>query len=221
MDRFSASDYLASVRYYDENLRLLDDTLRHLCREHPDHIRPSSVHAKLWIIARTYATGLERKVATRGTQGSSLSQVATKFLANGRRLDELIGELNAVAEPLSAEKLKTIVRLHGTMVNMFTPVIRRGQSVRAFVSKYLHFHNSVVLIYDSLATDILRRLVPWTRELETFSMPVRADKTYAWHTMRFLTLYGFVRAAHLTLNVKYLDHYLIWLADKRIQHSRK
>lgn len=101
------SDYIASVNYYEKNWRLLDDTMRRLCRMPPGHLVRSAVH-----------------------------------------------------------------------------------------------------------------VVHWSSDLEVFSMPTQADETYAWQTMRFLKLYNRVRVQKLPVNVKYLDHYLIWLADKRIQGSR-
>jgi len=61
--KFSADEYAASVKSYDKRVRLLDETLYRLCSEHPKHTSVSEVHAKLWIIARTLASGIERKVS--------------------------------------------------------------------------------------------------------------------------------------------------------------
>jgi hypothetical protein len=210
--KFSAADYLAEVSHYEKDLRLLDDTLYRLCREHPNHTTPSSVHAKLWIIGRTYATGIERKIETRKKKRSPLSKVAELFLANGEQLDELIAELNTIAEPLSPEKLQTVTRVHGRILKILARITRDGQSPRSFVSKYLHFHNSLVPIYDSRAAGVLRAFKP--RTIDEFQIPAGGDTKYAEFTMRFLKLYEFVRAADLKVNVKYLDNYLLSISGK-------
>src|SRR5690349_12362372 len=110
----SADEYAESVKSYDKYVRLLDDTLYRLCREHPGHTEPLEVHAKLWIIGRTLATGIERKV--------SLAQVRKLFLDHGLRLDRLMATLRTIAEPLSPDNLKNIVILHSQIVNIITAI---------------------------------------------------------------------------------------------------
>jgi len=200
--KFSEADYKTSVDRYEQHSRLLDDTLRRLCSEHPEHTSPSAVHVKLWIIARTYQTGIERKVP--------LSLVEKRFLSNGRRLDKLMAELRTVVEPLSPENLKTIVRLHAQIVKIVAP----NASPRSFVSKYMHFHNSAVPIYDSRAAKTLRSWIRLTDDLKAFPITGGEDKKYAEFTMRFLKLYALVRSKRLPLNVKCLDHYLLWMNSK-------
>jgi hypothetical protein len=76
----NAAAYRRHVAYSEKTWNVTDQTLYRLCRENPDHNRRSSVCAKLWIIGRTFVTGIERKVATKRTQGSSMSQVADLFV---------------------------------------------------------------------------------------------------------------------------------------------
>lgn len=195
----------ASVKSYDQRVRLLDETLYHLCSQHPKHTSVSEVHAKLWIIATTLASGIERKV--------SLTEVEKRFLDQGLQLDRLMAELRTIAEPLSPENLKAIVTTHGHIVKILTTVAG-DQSARSFVSKYIHFHNSAVPIYDSRAAKTLRSLVPWTEDLKIFPIAKAEDKKYARYTMRFLKLYALVKAKRLRLNAKCLDHYLLWTDSK-------
>lgn len=214
---FFAEDYKESVAYYEKSWRVMDETLLRLCREHPDHTSAASVFAKLWIIGRSYATGIERKIATDGTQGSSMSQLATHFLGSGKELDRLFDELRTVAEPLAPAKLRTIVSVHGRLVALLRPITRRGQSPRSFVSKYIHFHNPAVPIYDSVAVAALSGVVRWNNELMVFDMPGDADEAYGWYVMRFFQLYKKIESEHLPLTVKYLDNYLLGLGGSSEQ----
>lgn len=209
--KFSIDEYQKSVTEYKDKWRVLDDVLLRLCRDNPGHTTRREVYAKLWIIGRTYATGIERKVATKGTQGSSLSQVAEHFLAHGQKLDRLFDELRGITEPLTPAKLRIIVSVHGRIVTFLRPITRKRQSTRSFVSKYMHFHNPVVPIYDSIAAAKLPRIVPWKKELAVFDMPQDADENYGRHVMRFYRLYLVVAAASAGLppTVKYLDNYLL------------
>ena len=59
---FSANDYNRSRDDYAQGWRAIDETLYHLCRDHPHHDHRPWVNAKILIIGRTYATGIERKV---------------------------------------------------------------------------------------------------------------------------------------------------------------
>src|SRR5688500_19734877 len=97
---FAITAYKDACTYYDNTWKVMDEALYRLCRENPDHARRSSVCAKLWIIGRTYATGIERKVATTGSQGSSMWQVAKHFLSHAEKIDGLFAELRGVAEQL-------------------------------------------------------------------------------------------------------------------------
>jgi hypothetical protein len=202
---FSAVEYKESAKSYDERVRLLDETPYRLCSEHPKHSDVSEVHAKLWIIARTLASGIERKV--------SLAKVEKQFFGHGAQLDRLMGQLRAIVEPLSPENLKVIVTIHGQTVKTLR-ALAGDRSARSFVSKYMYFHNSAVPIYDSRANKALRGLIRMTDDLKTFSVSDSDDKKYARFAMRFLKLYALVESERLRPNVKSLDHYLLSVDSK-------
>lgn len=212
---FDSREYSEAVRYFDENVRLLDETIHGLCAEHPDHKDPASVHAKVWIIARTLSSGLERVIKSKGArQGRALTRVRDEILKNGKRIDGLMADLKTIREPLSAEKLRKIVSIHGEILILLQPIARKPP--RSFVSKYLHFHNSVVPIYDRMANRALRDHRLLARAEKIFEMPPRGDKAYARHTMRFFKLYDIVREKSLEEpTVKRLDSYLIRRAASR------
>jgi len=194
---------------------ILDGTLYGLCRQNREHRTWDSVAAKVWIIGRTYATGIERKIPTRNTQGSSLSQLVEHILQNRRVVDSIFGELAEVFEPLTPKKLKTIVDAHGRFVKVLQPILRRRQSPRSFASKYMHFHCSAVPLYDTYAVTALRHLYRWEDCFEVFALPASTDQEYAWHVMRFWQLYHAAKTARERVTVKLLDLYLLCVAEKR------
>jgi len=207
------AEFDAACRDYAEKWQTIDRTLYELVERNPDHSAWASVAAKVWIIGRTYATGIERKIPTRNTQGSSLSQLTEHILARRRTVEPIFRELAKVTEPLTLSKLKTIVVAHGRFVKLLQPIMRRQQSPRSFASKYMHFHCPAVPLYDTYAVGTLRHLYHWREDFEVFDLPTGADEHYAWHVMRFWQLYQDARRAGKQVSVKLLDYYLLWLAE--------
>ena len=208
---FHATAYQMAAAHYEETWRVMDNTLYGLCREHPTHTERSSVCAKLWLIGRTYATGIERKVKTTGSQGSSMAQITDHFIAHAGEIDSLLGELQECAGALSPPSLLKIAVVHGALGSLLCPITRGGQSTRSFASKYLHFHNPTVPIYDSVAFSMLRREVRWNKALE-FAAPGGADLEYARFLARFYKLYCDIRQSGQEPTVRHVDHYLLTLA---------
>jgi len=206
--------YQNCIDDYNSSWSLIDSTLYRLCQENPKHTRREQVCAKLFIIGRTYSTGIERKVATDGTQGSSMTQVADLMFSHGKSIDDWIDELQVVVEPLTPKHLSKIVSVHGRMVKLISTLTRRSQSSRSFVSKYMHFHNPAVPIYDSIAAANAQHLVRWSKSLAVFETPLDQDECYAEYVMRFFRLYQEVAATKLPLKVKYVDAYLLDLVDR-------
>lgn len=208
---FNENEYSSAVSRYEAEWSLLDETLYRLCRENPDNSSRVSVFAKVFIIGRSYQTGIERQVTTRGTQGSSITQVAEGLLKHGGKLDEWIGSLSG---KLDSADLHAIVDVHGRILNLLKPITRKMKSPRSFVSKYLHFHVPAVPIYDSYADWSLRGLVPWDEALNVYNAPKAADHEYDRFVKRFLRLCSMLQEKELMVSVKHLDHYLLWMADE-------
>lgn len=219
--RILQSEYDSAIEKYKREWRTLDEKLYRLCREHPDHSSTAGVFAKVFIIGRTYQTGIERQVETKGGQGSSISQVAERLLAHSRTVDKLFSAVSSISEPIDATKLRLIAEVHGEIIRLLVPITREERIPRAFVSKYLHFHFPAVPIYDSYAESSLRRLVQWGDVLESFEKPTHADQEYVWYLMRFLNLYEEAASRKLNLKVKYLDHYLVWKTDQKKEKKKK
>jgi hypothetical protein len=208
---FNVDAYRQSVAYYNANWRLLDETLSRVCRENPGHARRDAVYAKVWIIGRTYATGIERRIKTTGVQGSSMTQLAEHLIKHAPQVDEWFNALRAVTEPVDFRSLQTIGELHGRFVSLIGQ-ITAGKSARSFASKYMHFHNAAVPIYDSVAAKVLSKMFRGKRGMQDLSDVVGADADYCWYLNRFWRLHEAIASGGLEVSVKYVDNYILWLA---------
>jgi len=205
---FSASDYKNATQNYAQDWALLDQTLYRLCSKHPLHTDRLSVTAKVVLIGRTYATGIERKVPTTGTQGSSILQVVKLFVFNGKQIDQWLARLPQGAASLSSSNVSEILNVHGLILKLLSGLTIDGQSARTFVSKYLHFHNPIVPIYDSVVQEFLPKLVRLRKGRTTYTA-AHADHVYATYVSRFATLCASASQS-ATITVRLLDYYLIW-----------
>ena len=55
-------------------------------------------------------------------------------------MDAIIDSLRGTREPLIVAKLEAIVRQHGLLCRLISPLLRDGRWPRSFAAKYLHFH---------------------------------------------------------------------------------
>lgn len=130
----SANDYADSVaEYRRDGWKLIDDMLYRLCREHRAHDAKSPINAKVHLIGRTYATGIERKVRTRGTQGSSISQVVDFFFQHRKQIDRWFVRLMKIAEPLDILKIRRILLIHGLLTHELAGLTIKNQSAHSYV----------------------------------------------------------------------------------------
>jgi len=123
---FSPQQFDEACKDYAANWAALDETLYALCKRHPDHSTAASIKAKLWIIGRTYATGIERKVPSDGSQGGSLAKLSEHLLAHRKPMEAIFRRLRGICGPLDPDKLKRILILHGRMNELLRPILRRG-----------------------------------------------------------------------------------------------
>jgi hypothetical protein len=199
-----------SSRAFDKDWGAVDEVLYRLCREHPLHADPRWATAKVALIGRAYSAGLERRVTPpKGQQ--SISVIARYFEDHAAQIDEVLGGLASVQEPLSAESMVRIVQVHGRFVTLLVDMTSDGKSPRSFAAKYLHFHNPVVPVYDSYALAAIIRLVPWDAADIPFPCPPGGDAApdgYYQFCVRFLRLYEACRRAGRGVTAKTLDCYL-------------
>lgn len=210
---FSVDQYNQTVADYKSKWLATDVVLYDLCRRYPDHCDPGGVRAKLQIIGRTYATGIERKISSRGTQGGALEKLASYMLANAAKVTQLFDLLPDVSQPLKSDHLRTIIDVHGQFVGVLRELTRNAQCTRSFCSKYMHFHCPTVPIYDSYAAATLPRLIRWQRWYWLSDLSHDIDGDYAKYALRFWQLYKRISDAGLHPTVKYLDYYVLHVAE--------
>ena len=206
----SSKDYERARFDYNQNWELRNKILYDLCQRHPRHQDFQTINAKLWLIGRTYATGIERMIPSKGDQGSSLMQLSVHIYKNRNKLDSILNRLSSIKEPLNPKKLKIIVNEHGRFSRLLGKILRKNRSARSFASKYLHFHCRAVPLYDSFANEKLRKLSRWDDRWEIFEMPELADEEYFYFVMRFWHLYQQFRKIKKSVTVRHVDCFLLW-----------
>jgi hypothetical protein len=133
------------------------------------------------------------------------------FSSHGPTIDQWLVQLAQVEEPLTGSNIDRILTIHGLILHLLKGLTIDGQSARSFVSKYLHFHNRVVPIYDSVADGFLPKLVRLRKD--QIQKAANADEWYAAYVSRFAKLYE-AASQHTAVTVRLLDYYLIWKNEK-------
>lgn len=201
------AEYDRAHAEYKSRWEVMDATLQDLCEKHPGHGDLRVVVAKLAIIGRAYATGLERGVRSLASQGGALLVIADHVYENRAEIDRIIRRVIALRGRPDEEKLTTILRAHGRLAALISEVTIKGRSARSFVSKYLHFHSPIVPIYDSYAWNRLREIVPQHRELEL--LPELGDSPYRRFLERYWSLHRELRRAGRKPTARRIDSYLL------------
>ncbi|MHB1423073.1 MAG: hypothetical protein ACYC3I_07740 [Gemmataceae bacterium] len=191
------------------NWAVLEETLYGLCRRFPDHADRAGSNAKLWLIGRGLATGVERQIKSTGGQGSAMQTLCEHVYQNRSQVDDIIGRLREAEEPLNEKNLETVVREHGKFCHLLSPILNK-KSPRSFAAKYLHCHCPALPIYDSVASYKLRWVCPWEDGFQLFKQPEEADEKYYWFALWFLPLYRAARELRPGVTVRLLDLYLLW-----------
>lgn len=186
---------------------LIDEVLYGLCRQYPDHGDRRAVCAKLAMIGRVYAAGLERRVTP--PAGQQAIGVITNFVVERAiEVDQIISRLQPLHEPMTADAMSAVVEEHGKLTSLLREVATDGKAPRSFASKYLHFHNPVVPIFDEYARQGITRLVRWDGRYLPFDFPPHGDREYWDYAVRFFRLYDACHEARIPATVKSLDAFL-------------
>jgi hypothetical protein len=208
------NEYKKASADYKDNWALVNQVLYKMCKNYHFHKDLSTINAKVWIIGRTLATGIERMISSSGAQGDSLGKLTKHMYKNRTILDSIFNRLLAITEPLTIAKLEVIVMEHGKFVRLLAKILRKNQSARSFASKYMHFHCPVVPIYDRYASGELRRICRWEDSYEVFELPRGADEEYYYFALRFWQLYKKFKEAVGYTNARLIDCYLLWMAEE-------
>ncbi len=198
---------------FDADWGGVDEVLYDLCRRFPGHSNRRAVMAKVALIGRAYQAGLERCISP--PPGEQAVVVAGDHLfRHARDADEIVDALNGIREPLTAPAMCRIVELHGQLTSLLRGAQPRARAPRSFVSKYLHFHNPAVPIYDSYAAIALGKRVPWRGGPAPFERPSGSDAEYCGYCSRLFGLYVACHEGGVPATVKALDAWL-WKVPER------
>ena len=194
---------------YDRLWRYVDDELYALCAKYPEHGSLGHVAAKVTLIGRSYASGIERQM-TAGDDGSQgLVKLVEWMHAHGDAIDRLLVRLRPYAEPLTAEYVALAADVHLRMLELLQPAVAPSRTPRSFVSKYLHFHAPLTPIYDSIAWTAITPLVR-KKDIDPGMVPVHGDSDYVDYLKRFWTLYQQAQmVSRNPVSVKLLDYALL------------
>jgi hypothetical protein len=165
------------------------------------------VTAKVALVGRAYQAGLERCI-TPGPGHQAVMVGADYIWKRGADVDDIIAAVQLVFEPLTAASAQEIVEQHGRFTQLLGEMPECNRLPRSFASKYLHFHHSVVPIYDSYAAESLMGRVKWNKLKKPFPPPPHGDAEYWDYCARLFCLYDACRNSGLSVTTKTLDTFL-------------
>jgi hypothetical protein len=204
--QLSQSAYAEAAAAYATSWERIDEWLYGLCAS-SGHSAREDVMAKVTIVGRTYAAGLERHVVLSAGQSDRLSVVTDHLVAHGDEVEAQLARLGRATGALTPDRLTAIAGVHGWFTRLLAEVCRTAP--RSFASKYLHFHCPDVLVYDSYATAALCADFPLAPGVRPFPEPAGADAEYHAYCCRFWNLYRRARAQGLSPRLKVLD-FMLW-----------
>lgn len=197
--------YRRYMAEYERRSRKLNDVLYQMCRDLPGHTDEGTILAKVWIIGRTYAAGIERHAE------GGLDPIVSALRSSSRWLDPALRRLAKRQPIFTSANLKEVAKLHHELEARLRRHTRNGNQVRSFVSKYLHFHAPIVPIFDSVVNLQLRTTgwYPWRRALaEEFPVPASVDSAYWQHCVRIAKITDEWTAAGLVPTTRNIDSYV-------------
>jgi hypothetical protein len=209
--------YDESWAYYETTWGTYNQVLYDMCQRLSGHGSLADVVAKVGIVARAYAAGLERHGDPEGP--GAIVGVATVLHKRADEVDDLIARLRRVAasgNQMDDEIARQVVALHGEFEAIVREVTNDGHSVRSWSSKYLHFHAPGVPIYDSRARGVVKGRYDLRRvRNQHITCPPTGDYAYAQFVNGFLSLWSEAVERGLPVSVRRLDQFLLWTADRQ------
>lgn len=203
--------YKQYLRNYAQMSRKLNGVLYDMCERMPSHTDEGAIWAKVWIIGRSYASGIERHAA------DGLGPIVGALRGSAKWLDPCLRRLVRMDSVPTHQRLPQIALLHGRLAEELGNHTRNGNQVRSFVSKYMHFHAPVVPIYDSVVNVELRARdwYPWSRALsKAHSTPDGVDEAYWQHCVRIALVADDWRSEGLEPTARNIDTYVYQWASE-------
>jgi len=153
--------------------------------------------SKLWLIGRSHSAALERTHV--GRQGDVYFDAASRL--REARLDETLSTLAALPVTYDQPHRDAIALCVANVTNVLMQVTE--QEKISLASKYLHYHQRSIPIYDSISDGAFRKLA---------QRVARGRDVYAGHLERFEDLFVALRAANEfePVSARTIDDFVLW-----------
>jgi hypothetical protein len=189
-----------------------DRILYRMCEEHPAHEKVEVVVGKVWLIGRSHAAAVERRVIPTDTDRVGNDAFYEFHVAPALIKSDLDLKIQHVRQhpEFSREALPAILEAHQHLLALFEQITK--QQKRSLASKYLHFHAPAqVPIYDSIAARMLLRIMPKRRMKR--GVPGEFDAPYMRFSLLMLDLREEIEREHgARLSPRELDRLLLQTA---------
>ena len=215
------SKYRKAINDYYSRWQLTDSFLRSLCvKEYSLHVDENIVNAKVLIIGRTFASGIERQVRIlkkkeNRRQGEAIDKLTRYIYNNGKEIDCIISSINQCAK-FDEKSIVQICEGHAKLCNILKTITRTSKNHKkhipiSFASKYLHFHCPIVPIYDSFASYQVWNMVE-KYKLPSLERPVICYSGYYDYCRGILAIYNeLVRTKAVPKpTARYAEYYVMW-----------
>ena len=134
-------------------------------------------------------------------------------------LDKELKKIQKAGKQGYKECLKQVLTTHGKLVFLYKKKVgKKHHSTRSFWSKYLHFHNRFVPIYDSRVTKNISELFSKDKHLKSLLKTEPefnskgVDRSYAKYVKKFFVLGSKgieLRDKEFKNHVKELDYFIL------------
>lgn len=191
---WSFNDANKLVREGIEQFGCMNQVLYGMCSAWPTHLDQSQVTAKVWIIGRTYQTGIERITKWEQDGIKPLNRVARTLCENASDVDRIIRPVRELPDSaLTPESVSAAVLAHSSLCEILRAAggsESLKKSPRSFASKYLHFHAPSVPIYDAIVSRVIGHSEwPWHgAELPLIGDEEKADPLYLKYCTKLLQM---------------------------------
>jgi hypothetical protein len=202
-----ATQLSLAIKDYEARWQSVDVELYDLCRRRASHRDFADVYTKVAVIGRVYQAGISRAFRASGDPEAT---VARGLVDQAELIEEQSAALGG--RVFDRSTVLAIVELHGRITRGLA-ACTGNVWLTSFVSKYLHFHCSIVPVYDANAAGSIRHFVDRQAAASVRdSMVTLQDcaKAYRNFASAFVVLYERVwDETPLQPSVKEMDH-LLW-----------
>jgi hypothetical protein len=207
-----------AIAEFDEEWGAVDAVLYDLCRTHPGHATLKHVMAKVALIGRGYASGIERCVQPAAGE-QAIVLVGRHLHEHGSKVDEIIAAVQSTSEPLPADAMQRIVEQHGRLTALLGTMPQCTRAPRSFASKYLHFHQPAVPLFDSYVEAALAATIQRPARDVQSTLREGADPQYSEFCIRLAFLQRDCQERGFDAKTKALDAWL-WNLGRQSASTR-